>query len=669
MTPKFFRCGDPTGRCPLSVTKEIIKESSKDGSDSSCPCANPNCMDFREPVGFIDGISGGRANLVYIGVATLAALILGLLIFGGGDPSLDQLKELKARLVPLESAIDQLERSEPSANTERPAPLRVEALKREAEEIKKQADKALEKGAVSAVAQAIQDVDQQMSLARHMIQTIDQPSSGGGVTAAEAKGLLVKLQRLEDDSESALDSVHSVSPSIVPKFEDLIDEIKRLMAKVRLIGSPPLAPTGGPQSELLKGQLQAVIGSLNLTSDRLGRFTPAPDLPFQPSDADIHIAASGELVRDLVGPLTAAWSDADIFEGPEGRVFLDSASKGKILIIPCSAEVGFSKLAAEEVRVFFSDRAPSQSELSQFGPSFKASRSVAEVVALDALTLLVNPEVTIDTFKIGEAVPLRLAAGADGSSIRRRADMFGLSSPDALNVGGEQAALSDPSLLALGLYHQEGTNLRAKRLAVKSSHESLALKPSPFTIATEDYRFSYRIVAWTASKPSPEALSLVKFITSNEGQTIVADKGFVDLRLRPMHGDDVPPEILAALGTALGVDSVSSAIRLSTNFRFEVGEAVLDLKAQGDLERLPRFVAESYPSHKVVILGFTDSSGGPKVNMPLSESRAKTVALELRRSKVDTRSGGLGSAFPVDSNKTSVGKEKNRRAEVWVVKP
>jgi phosphate transport system substrate-binding protein len=275
----------------------------------------------------------------------------------------------------------------------------------------------------------------------------------------------------------------------------------------------------------------------------------------------------------------------------------------------------------------------------------------------------------LDTFKIGEAVPLRLAAGPAGSSLRQRADRFGISSPDALDVGGEQAALSDPSLLALGLYHQEGTNLRAKRLAVKSSPESLALKPSPFTIATEDYRFSYRIVAWTSSQPTPEALSLVKFVTSNDGQTIVAERGFVDLRLRPPPEEQVSLEILAALGAALGVDRVSSAIRLPINFRFEVGEAALDLKAQADLERLPRFVADSYATHKVVILGFTDSSGPAELHTPLSKKRAEAVSIELRRSKVDTRSGGLGPAFPVDTNDTPAGKEKNRRAEVWVAKP
>ena len=669
MIPKHFRCGDPSQKCPLSVTKEIVKEASKDGKDCSCPCANPNCVDFRETVGLIEGISGGRAKIVYTVTALVVAFIIGMLIFGGGNPSLEQLKKLQALLVPLDSAVVELGKKTPFSPDGKPASLRVAALEREVSGVKKQADTALANKETSSIVQALQTVDQQITLVKHMIETIDQPATGGGINAAEAKRLMGKLQQLEDDTEATLEQVQTESPGSVAQFEDFIKEVKRSLAKARQIGSPPLVKTGGPESELLKKQLKAMVDGLNALKDRLMKLPPPQVDPWDPTTADIHIAACGDLTRDLVGPLAAAWSATEIVLGSEGRIFLRSDSKGKVLVEASSAEDGFSKLATGKLAVFFADRAPTESELAQFGSGFKASRSVAEVVALDALTLLVNPDVSLDdTFEIGQAFPLRLGAGPAGSSIRRHAEHFGISSPDALDVGGDQAVMSDPSLLALSLYHQDGTNHKGKFLAVKSSPESLALKPSDFTIATEDYRFSYRIVAWTTSHPTPEALSFVKFVTSNDGQTIVSDKGFVDLRLRPMQGD-VPPESLAALGAALGVDSVSSAIRLSTNFRFEVGQAVLDLKAQADLERLPRFVADSYATHKVVILGFTDSSGPAARHTPLSKERAETVATELRRSKVDTRSGGLGPAFPVDTNETSAGKEKNRRAEVWVAKP
>jgi outer membrane protein OmpA-like peptidoglycan-associated protein len=136
-----------------------------------------------------------------------------------------------------------------------------------------------------------------------------------------------------------------------------------------------------------------------------------------------------------------------------------------------------------------------------------------------------------------------------------------------------------------------------------------------------------------------------------------------------VDGERVDPAKLAALGEAIGSKTISDARRLSTNIRFEVNDAQLDLKAQADLERITRTAASDYPKHTVVILGFTDADGGPAINQPLAIRRAESVAAELRRSKVDTRSNGLGDLFPIDSNETEAGKARNRRAEVWVVKP
>jgi phosphate transport system substrate-binding protein len=333
-----------------------------------------------------------------------------------------------------------------------------------------------------------------------------------------------------------------------------------------------------------------------------------------------------------------------------------------------STNVGFESLAAGDIALFFADRSPTAAELARFGSYFKESRSVAEVVALDALTLLVHPDNPIDTYEVGQSLSLKTAAGAEGSAVRSKAEQFGLRSSTISEAIGEEAAMQDRNVLACGLYHLEGKNLRAKRLAVKASKDASALKPSPFTIATEEYLYSYRIAAWTHSKPKQLALDLVAFITSDAGQAAVKQSGFVDLRLVPDAGK-VDPAKLAALGEAIGSRTISDALRLSTNIRFEVNEAQLDLKAQADLERITRTAASDYPKHTVVILGFTDSSGGPTINQPLSVKRSESVAAELRRSKVDTRSNGLGDLFPIDTNDTEAGKARNRRAEVWVVKP
>jgi phosphate transport system substrate-binding protein len=508
----------------------------------------------------------------------------------------------------------------------------------------------------------------QMATIRGIIESLDHPKEGSGVIAADAKSLLPKFVSLEDDAELVLEPVITGSPQSAEDCEDFLAEVNDCQARTRRLASPA-APDGlSPESKAIRQSLGQILTRLETIQERLKSIPARVEAPFEEGEADLVIAASGSLAGDLVAPLTAAWSKSDIISVDDGNFYLVSSDGKRILVKPAPDRTGFKMLADGKCAVFFADHSPTSSDLSSFGNDFRESRSVAEVVALDALTLLVHPDNPASTVSVSSDFPSRIAAGPEGSAVRDKAIQFGLTVTGAGNAQGEDAALADRNLLSLGLYHEEGANLRAKRLAVQATEETLALKPSPFTIATEDYLYSFRIVAWTAPKADDAALQLVKFTTSNEGQDIVARQGYVDLRLTGSQGD-VPPEILAALGSAIGSDTISSAIRLSTNFRFEVGESILDLKAQADLERLPRFVFDKYPTHKVVILGFTDSDGGPEINMPLSKKRAEAVSVELRSSKIDARSAGLGPVFPVDTNATEAGKAKNRRAEVWVVRP
>jgi outer membrane protein OmpA-like peptidoglycan-associated protein len=87
------------------------------------------------------------------------------------------------------------------------------------------------------------------------------------------------------------------------------------------------------------------------------------------------------------------------------------------------------------------------------------------------------------------------------------------------------------------------------------------------------------------------------------------------------------------------------------------------------MERLIRLLGMKYPIHQVVILGFTDSDGKEEANTVLSVKRANSVVDILKQSQVAAQAAGLGESLPVDTNETEPGKAKNRRAEIWVVKP
>jgi len=662
MIPKYFRCGDPTNKCQLSVSRELVKAD----EGWQCPCNNSECEQLREPASFVDGVSGGRSGLVYGILAAIAGLGLLLMFLTGGNPHRDKLLELQGRLAPLEEKTGALEGLVSSSGEPSIDENSINSFQKTAESLVTRAESSLRQSDEIEITKVSRSLDEQIKNGQRLKQSFNRPNSGSGVQVAEAKQLVMDIQSLQDEGDAAMELVSVGSIEDLPAFEDFDEEIGQVLGRARKIAVPRTRTGDTKLLELANKQIDTSLAKLSSARERLSGFVPAPESPFDPAEAEFVIGAPGDLGADLGAALAAAWGDGEVFE-TSGLQMIDSASKGKLVVKPVTLEEGFRLLSSGELSVFLSDQTPSESDLASLGAT-KMSRSIAEVIALDALTFLAHPDSAIDSIELGTVSLPRLGIGALGSEVRRQADRFGFGSVNGSDVSGENAALADPGLVALGLYHNETANLRAKRLTVRASSESLALKPSPFTIATEDYPLSYRIVAWTKQSPEAEALSFVKFATSDEGQEVVAESGYVDLRLKPMQGN-VAPEILAALGAALGVDRISSAVRLSTNLRFETGKSDLDLKAQADLERLPRYVARSYPSHKVVILGFTDSVGTEETNRKLSIERAEVVATELRKSQVDTRSTGLGPAFPVDTNATEAGKAKNRRAEVWVAMP
>ena len=74
-----------------------------------------------------------------------------------------------------------------------------------------------------------------------------------------------------------------------------------------------------------------------------------------------------------------------------------------------------------------------------------------------------------------------------------------------------------------------------------------------------------------------------------------------------------------------------------------------------------------YDRNLVEVVGFTDSTGGDKINLPLSQARADSVANYIKHQGVSpTRvtAYGRGSQNPFGDNKTAEGRSQNRRVEI-----
>lgn len=119
---------------------------------------------------------------------------------------------------------------------------------------------------------------------------------------------------------------------------------------------------------------------------------------------------------------------------------------------------------------------------------------------------------------------------------------------------------------------------------------------------------------------------------------------------------------LNAKKTARGLVVTLGDVLFSTN------QAQLKSGGVRNVKKLAEFLAE-YPRHRVLIEGYTDSTGSEAYNQKLSEQRAGNVRAALvdegiSGSRITTR--GYGEEFPVASNATATGRQLNRRVEIII---
>ena len=89
---------------------------------------------------------------------------------------------------------------------------------------------------------------------------------------------------------------------------------------------------------------------------------------------------------------------------------------------------------------------------------------------------------------------------------------------------------------------------------------------------------------------------------------------------------------------------------------------------QATLNEIARSM-QTYPDSLIDVYGHTDSTGSDAYNQSLSERRAQSVANYLTMRGVSAsriRSQGFGESYPVASNDTPEGRQRNRRVEIKI---
>ncbi len=124
----------------------------------------------------------------------------------------------------------------------------------------------------------------------------------------------------------------------------------------------------------------------------------------------------------------------------------------------------------------------------------------------------------------------------------------------------------------------------------------------------------------------------------------------LEAQIRDLHATQTPRGLVITISDVL----------------FAINQAELERGASNSLTKLVSFLNQN-PQRKVLIEGFTDSTGGEALNLELSNRRSQAVRLALVQQGISNNriaTQGYGEAYPVADNTTAMGRQQNRRVEI-----
>lgn len=377
-------------------------------------------------------------------------------------------------------------------------------------------------------------------------------------------------------------------------------------------------------------------------------------------------------------------------------VFADDREPASVEIQAHGSSTAFRDLSSGRADMGMSSRPIKQAEVSELRPLYGdlSAQGSEIVIALDGLAVIVHPANPVTALTTLQVAQLFSGEIDDWSALGQRAGPVTIYARDE-NSGTWDTfknlvlKKNDKTLAPAARRFESSSELSdlvaedingigfiglpyirsSKALAIADGQGVAAVIPTSFTVSTEDYPLSRRLFFYVPQTLTDQNITqskavmrdFVRFVTSEDGQNIVRDIGFVSQNIRvfkpKLGGGDYPADYL---------EQAQGASRLSLNFRFALGSSRLDNKALADLGRLVRFM-EQQPGKKLMLFGFTDNVGDPATNEKLSRQRAATVEQALvARGLIPDYIGGFGEQVPVANNDYVSGQNKNRRVEVWI---
>ena len=160
-------------------------------------------------------------------------------------------------------------------------------------------------------------------------------------------------------------------------------------------------------------------------------------------------------------------------------------------------------------------------------------------------------------------------------------------------------------------------------------------------------REQLRLEARTAEADAAKQQVAISQETAVQQQALIAQQ---EMQLKELKAKKTERGLVITLGDVL----------------FSTNKAQLKSGGMRNVQKLADFLKQ-YPQRKVLVEGFTDSTGSDSLNQELSERRANAVRTALvdmgiSSDRINTR--GYGKAFPIADNNTAASRQLNRRVEI-----
>lgn len=470
-------------------------------------------------------------------------------------------------------------------------------------------------------------------------------------------------------------------------------------------------------------RLDTVYGALTIDGSAVDCTGPAcPGL--DDYIARITMSGTAALAKHMLPALLAAFAnaqglEAQITKAPDGRQEITLASTtpspknvAVFTIESTSTDEAFADLLAEEADLALTFRPATSDEAARAldaGLGDLTNARNYQVAALSALLPVRSPSLPVSSLSVDQLSAIYAgeinnwsAVGGPDALIERhgRRSRSGLQqafearvlAPRGREIANDvirHASARDltetvaRSPFAIG-YTALGEVGMAEIMELSDAC-AFAIGPTRQAIKSDDYPLALPLMIYKPGRRLPKiARDFLQYLRGPSAQLVIRRSGFVDQAPEMLGldqqgyrlsnairaaGDETTLKDLQAL-----IDRLSGMDRLSYTFRFRAGTVELDPQSENAVADLAYALETGvYDGASLLFVGFSDGQGNADQNRAISKRRAEAMrdavtalAPTFDPERVALQVAAFGEAMPMACDDTELGRQINRRVEVWL---